>query len=148
MNHKVHVLYRMFDRDNRLLYIGLTNNPKGRFGNHRDTQRWWDQVDHITVENFPSREELIKAERAAIEAEKPINNVVYNRGRETPEERSEREEAKFRREEELEDRCMGIALARIIAEESYGIKRKPDENAAMYMEYVSEAREQIEEASK
>lgn len=134
-NTNLHVLYRMFDAAGQLLYVGLTNNPKGRFGNHRDTKDWWDQVSTIKVESFSSREELIAAERTAIGAEKPLHNRIHNRDRIALD-----EDIAFFDEEEIQDRCMGIAFAKIAAEERYGLKRKPDELAALYADYVSEAR--------
>jgi transcriptional regulator with XRE-family HTH domain/predicted GIY-YIG superfamily endonuclease len=73
-----HVLYRMFDADNRLLYVGLTNNPKDRFGSHRSAKHWWSGVATITLETFSTPQELVAAERAAIENEKPLHNILHN----------------------------------------------------------------------
>lgn len=74
----IHVLYRMFDRDNVLLYVGLTNNPKGRFRTHSKTQEWWREVANITVQTFDSRKHLAAAEFTAIKDEKPLYNVACN----------------------------------------------------------------------
>jgi predicted GIY-YIG superfamily endonuclease len=136
MSNKPHVLYRMFDANEQLLYIGLTNNPKGRFGRHRDTKDWFAQVSRIQLEIFDSRQELVDAERAAIAAEKPLHNIVHNR-----EALAEQEEAEFFEEEDYEDRLMGVALSRLITEEQYGAKRTPEESLAAYAQFVSEARE-------
>ena len=76
---QVHTLYRMFDSDDNLIYIGLTNNPPGRFKQHSQDKSWWDSVKYIAVEQFSSRDELIAAERTAIETERPIHNVTFNR---------------------------------------------------------------------
>lgn len=74
-NAERHVLYRMFDADGDLLYIGITNNPPERFRAHSGGKDWWPQVSNITVETFSSREELESAEWAAIGAESPRYNV-------------------------------------------------------------------------
>lgn len=71
-----HVLYRMFDRDGVLLYVGITNNPKVRFKSHSKSQSWWDQVVNITVKTYPSREALADAEQKAIRCEAPLYNVA------------------------------------------------------------------------
>jgi predicted GIY-YIG superfamily endonuclease len=71
-----HVLYRMFDRDGGLLYVGITNDPKVRFRTHSRSQPWWDQVANITVQNHTSREALADAEQKAIRTESPLYNVA------------------------------------------------------------------------
>lgn len=71
-----HVLYRMFDRDDVLLYVGITNNPKTRFRSHAISQDWWGQVANITVKTFPTRGQLVAAETKAIHEENPIHNKL------------------------------------------------------------------------
>lgn len=78
---KTHTLYRFFDREGRLLYVGITGNPWSRFSKHRDEKPWWDDIAHITMQRYGSREELAAAERVAIVSEKPIHNVMHNRRR-------------------------------------------------------------------
>jgi predicted GIY-YIG superfamily endonuclease len=73
-----HVLYRMFNRDGDLLYVGLTNNPKNRFKTHSKTQEWWREVATISVQTFDSRNQLAAAESQAIKDEKPLYNVALN----------------------------------------------------------------------
>lgn len=76
-----HVLYRVYDADGALLYIGITGNVENRLRQHSQTSLWWDEFDSWTAEKFTSREELERAERAAIEAEVPICNVRWNPSR-------------------------------------------------------------------
>lgn len=54
-------------------------NPPDRFKSHRDTKAWWRLVSGITVENYDSREDLVKAERRAIKVESPLYNIVHNK---------------------------------------------------------------------
>ena len=73
-----HVLYRFYSATGQLLYVGITMRPPERFKSHRDTKRWWSEVSGITVENYSNRVELERAERRAIQVERPQYNVVHN----------------------------------------------------------------------
>lgn len=73
-----HVLYRMFDRSERLLYVGITLNPPGRFRGHQGEKAWWDQVATVTLEQHENRRALEIAETNAIIAERPLHNIVHN----------------------------------------------------------------------
>lgn len=73
-----HVLYRFYDANSVLLYIGITNNPPARFRQHRGAKSWWDAVANIKLETCGSRDALLAAERAAIKAEKPKYNIAMN----------------------------------------------------------------------
>lgn len=75
------VLYRVYDEDGRLLYVGITNNPPARFRSHRATKQWWAMVAHIFTKTYDSRAALREAEREAIKTEHPTYNVVHNAGR-------------------------------------------------------------------
>ena len=77
MSTKVFVLYRMFDAQDNLLYVGITNNPPSRFSGHRNAQRWWGQVATIRLATYPSRDALRTAEREAIIAEEPLYNRTH-----------------------------------------------------------------------
>lgn len=73
-----HTLYRMFNADEKLLYIGLTKNPSDRFTQHSRDKHWWSDVSVIRVEHFATRRDLMNAEAKAIKYEKPIHNIVHN----------------------------------------------------------------------
>lgn len=81
-----HFLYRLFDRTDTLLYIGITNDPKARFKWHRKNQPWWCDVDQTKtrVDYFPSREAVLKAEAEAIREELPLYNDQHNLTVDTP----------------------------------------------------------------
>jgi hypothetical protein len=74
----MNTLYRFYGADDLLLYIGLTCNPGQRFMHHRDNKEWWSEIIRIALEQFPDREALVAAERAAIKAEKPLYNIKMN----------------------------------------------------------------------
>ena len=69
-----HCLYRHFDAEGRLLYIGISSSLAYRIEAHRRASEWFPLVATISVQHFASREELESAERAAIVAEKPPHN--------------------------------------------------------------------------
>ncbi|HLK78281.1 MAG TPA: hypothetical protein VKU77_32105 [Streptosporangiaceae bacterium] len=60
-----------------LLYIGVTNGVPFRWNGHQAVQPWWDELRSLTVEWYPSREEALAAEKAAILAEQPKYNVTH-----------------------------------------------------------------------
>lgn len=70
-------LYRHFDADGALLYVGISLNSIKRTMQHRSGARWFEQIARITIEWLPSREEAEQAERNAIRSERPANNVVH-----------------------------------------------------------------------
>ena len=70
-------LYRHFDADGRLLYVGIARSVTARLAQHADSP-WDDQIARVEVERFATREEAEAAEREAIRAEKPIHNRAHN----------------------------------------------------------------------
>src|SRR5207302_1242409 len=78
-----HALYRFFDSAGELLYVGITNDPGRRLGQHRKLKPWWASVGSMTLEHFSTREALEDAEREAIAHERPIHNVALNRPSQT-----------------------------------------------------------------
>jgi predicted GIY-YIG superfamily endonuclease len=75
IRQRTHVLYRCFTRKKVLLYVGMTNDPEDRFKQHKAAQPWWNYVDHITLQRWPSRKALMEAEAVAIREERPKFNV-------------------------------------------------------------------------
>lgn len=70
-------LYRFFDAEGRLLYVGITTLGPNRWAEHERHREWWDQVASSTVEQFGSREEAHAAEIAAILQEEPPYNLRH-----------------------------------------------------------------------
>ena len=74
-------LYRLFNADDELLYIGITQRQMVRFHQHSRDKGWWSEVARIRIEHYPTREDVERAERDAIRSEKPRYNIVWNDGR-------------------------------------------------------------------
>lgn len=72
-------LYRMFDRDGRLLYVGITLDVAQRFKEHKVVKSWWSEIASITLEHHETRHDVEAAEAAAIAAEQPLFNVQRRR---------------------------------------------------------------------
>lgn len=69
-----HALYRFFDEDGALLYVGISVNPLGRWDQHR-AKTWWRDVRAATIEPCESRAAALEAEMVAIRAENPQHNI-------------------------------------------------------------------------
>jgi predicted GIY-YIG superfamily endonuclease len=69
-------VYRCFDADGTLLYIGSSENPKRRWGEHRrmKSSTWTDQCVYRTEEWFDSLTLAVRAEGRAIAFEHPVHN--------------------------------------------------------------------------
>jgi predicted GIY-YIG superfamily endonuclease len=78
LNERPHVLYRFFDAEDELLYVGITVGLRGRLAKHEVEKHWYGEIARISVEHFPSRDAVLAAEKAAIQAEKPQHNVQHN----------------------------------------------------------------------
>lgn len=69
------VVYRLFNQDGSVIYIGSTGNLKQRLSAHRRDKSWWPEVDRVETEAHPDRDSAYAAEDAAILAEKPRHNA-------------------------------------------------------------------------
>ncbi len=67
-------LYRHFDAEDRLLYVGISLSAVERLRQHVARSGWAADIARITVETHPDRETAMKAERRAVEQERPIFN--------------------------------------------------------------------------
>lgn len=73
-------LYRLYDKDQDLLYVGISNNPQKRWTNHASLKTWWNLVVHKEVQWFTSREAAEKQEREAVERERPRFDATHRSG--------------------------------------------------------------------
>jgi hypothetical protein len=74
------VLYRFFDADGELLYIGKSVRAWERFATHRSTSEFYPAAVSVKLQRgFLSSAALSMAEVAAIKAESPRFNVAHSR---------------------------------------------------------------------
>lgn len=71
-------LYRFFDADGKLLYVGISNNWTQRLKQHYKDSPFFEQARHITLTHYKTREAVEAAEKLAIETEGPVYNKAYN----------------------------------------------------------------------
>lgn len=71
-------LYRHFNKDDKLLYVGISLCAVHRLVTHRTESEWFEEITKITIESFNSSEDALKAEYEAIQKEFPIYNRKGN----------------------------------------------------------------------
>lgn len=69
-------LYRYFDRQGRLLYVGISKSAVVRAMQHERLARWWDSWATMTRTVYPNRDLASDAERYAIVHERPLFNIL------------------------------------------------------------------------
>jgi len=74
---KIHNLYRCYDANGALLYIGVSWTAPTRFRQHSAGSRWWADVATISLERCKNRRQAETAERAAIQRERPLHNKIH-----------------------------------------------------------------------
>src|SRR5690242_3991765 len=72
-------LYRLYDADGRLLYVGVAADPEARWKQHAryKADLWWSEVHRKTVQWFFSRLDALHAETTAIRIESPRYNIIH-----------------------------------------------------------------------
>jgi predicted GIY-YIG superfamily endonuclease len=77
------VLYRFYDHDGKLLYVGITNTWYQRFHDHERKAGWFSKVAYSTFEWHENRKSVEAAELQAIRTENPEFNKANNPAYET-----------------------------------------------------------------
>ena len=75
--NEVYFLYRHFDSDKKLLYVGISCKVLLRTFLHQNRAKWFEQISMITLEKFSSKKEAKLAEASAIMTENPIYNILH-----------------------------------------------------------------------
>ena len=73
-----HTLYRFYDANEVLLYVGVTGLLPVRLGQHAESKVWFEDVATVRIEHFVDRAAVEEAERQAISNEAPRYNSTYN----------------------------------------------------------------------
>lgn len=68
-------VYRFYDEDGVLLYVGIANGPSGRFDQHAKTKAWWLDVRTREITWYEDRRAAEVEEDRAIIVEQPKYNV-------------------------------------------------------------------------
>jgi hypothetical protein len=70
-------LYRHYDKNGRLLYVGISLSAIARLGEHKKSSHWFWQIARIEVTAYATRASALKAERITIQREKPLHNIKH-----------------------------------------------------------------------
>lgn len=77
-------LYRHFDAEGRLLYVGISLHPIARTKQHTAVSKWAEQIANVTIEYFPTRKEAMEAEVRAVQGENPAHNIRLRKPKKEP----------------------------------------------------------------
>lgn len=67
-------LYRHYNAEGKLLYVGISLNHLARLTQHRSSAHWYEEIVQVTIEWFATRDEAENAEQVAIIGENPLHN--------------------------------------------------------------------------
>ena len=68
-------VYRFYNEDDRLLYVGITDNWPARFHEHSKKSAWYKDARRIDLKPFETRQEALAEELHAIHNEDPLWNI-------------------------------------------------------------------------
>lgn len=75
------MLYLLYDKSDRLLYVGITNRGPSRLVEHYRKKPWFHEVCRVEFEWHTTREAVEDRERSLIHTRSPLHNIQHNRGR-------------------------------------------------------------------
>jgi hypothetical protein len=70
-------VYRLYDANGQLLYVGQSRNPKARFITHAREVDWWEEVAHWAVEWWSDRYAARTQEQLLIAELSPRYNIAH-----------------------------------------------------------------------
>jgi predicted GIY-YIG superfamily endonuclease len=71
-------VYAAYDRNDKLLYVGITDDLWGRMSQHRRLSRWWKHMERLDWEEWPDREAALGKESVLIRRHRPPYNIAGN----------------------------------------------------------------------
>jgi len=70
-------VYRHFDKNDVLLYVGVTANILNRTACHSSATQWFKDISRIDIKHFEKESDAHAAERKAIRTENPKHNIQH-----------------------------------------------------------------------
>jgi predicted GIY-YIG superfamily endonuclease len=71
-------VYVAHDGDDKVIYVGITDDLFGRMSQHRRMSRWWNRMVRMDWEEWPDRDAALRKERILIRRYRPPFNVINN----------------------------------------------------------------------
>ena len=72
-------LYRHFNANGKLLYVGISLSALQRLSQHADHSDWYNKISRVEMEHFPDRPSAMAAEKKAVISEGPLHNIHYKK---------------------------------------------------------------------
>lgn len=76
-----HVVYRLYDYRDELLYVGVTGNLPHRMAVHKNKSSWYGEVRRTETTTCPDKAAAYALEAHAIQTENPRHNILQNLGK-------------------------------------------------------------------
>lgn len=73
-------LYKHWNYDGVVIYVGITANPEQRLYNHKRNASWFKEVSQVSFKKFSNRLMARTAERYSIKTDKPAYNLRDKNG--------------------------------------------------------------------
>lgn len=70
-------VYRLFDAQGQLLYVGISRNPSAQWQEHLRQRWWWGNVASKVLDWHPTRKLAHAAMKTAIAEEVPLYNIAH-----------------------------------------------------------------------
>lgn len=74
-------LYKYYDENGDLLYVGISLNPVVRLADHNSKSFWADAIRRVEIEFIPDEFAPSMFERKIIMEENPKHNIVHKNGK-------------------------------------------------------------------
>lgn len=76
-----HTVYKLYDGNERLMYVGITSRGPKRLVEHHKHKWWFGQVEQVEFEKFETRSQSAHREAELIKRYAPLYNIQHNQGR-------------------------------------------------------------------
>jgi len=73
-------LYRHYDKDGALLYVGISLSAVARLKQHQGSASWFYDIDYIEISWFKSRALAMMVEAVVVAVEEPKYNILLKHG--------------------------------------------------------------------
>ena len=78
-HYRTYDLYRFYDAEGGLLYVGVSLSAVARACGHRQNATWWDQAARMEIEHLSvTRRQIEELEQVVIGTERPAFNILHN----------------------------------------------------------------------
>lgn len=118
--HLPTAVYRLYDADGRLIYIGQSQRMGQRMRGHMLNSWFYELVDSIELEYYPTRPAAVAAETLAIQEMQPAFNVMCTTDGPIPTDADLAIAFRWRFEE---GRLLGMTVMNLVNERVRGIDR-------------------------